>query len=138
MTVATDGRENKGGLFSELIACDMAVEACKIGNIVTTLSMLLKDPNQRSLKGTDLLTSYEYQSQSFRGPMALSRHVERSYLADSRNSNSSMMSSSGGRGWVAIGRGACPAAAIVAIKSAVQLDGNMNGSTALTKDFEGR
>ena len=127
VSASTDGSENSGGLFSELIACDMAAEACTVAEIVTTLSMLLSDPNKRSLKGVDLVASFEFKRVSFRGPMSLSRSNPEKDNTSSSNGNSG----SGSRGWVSIPREVCPSAAVVAIRSAIKLDGYFNGSTSL-------
>ena len=61
-----DSHSAEGGLFAELIACDMSLEASKLCGIVTTISMLLKDVNERSLKGIDLLVSFEKKNRAFR------------------------------------------------------------------------
>ena len=44
---------------------------------------------------------------------------------------SSISSGSGNRGWVSIAENACPSTAVVAIRSAIMLDGSFDGSTPI-------
>lgn len=121
---------NAAGLFSELIAANMSQEACKIAKIVSTLSMLLTDPNQRSLRGIDLLCSFEYKHVAFQGPIGLSRHID-DINGGNINGTDNATSNAGVRGFVSINSDPPSAAAVQAIKTAILLDGNFDGSTSL-------